>query len=99
MATPNAQLRSPSPTEQTTEPTTLDVPPQEKHPRGEGSQRDVQSMTVAGVTIAGTDDEDPAECLDVNADVGELSDPLVDGVEADEMMKAKLKELDRFAEI
>ena len=63
--TPKAQLRSTSPTKRATEPTTLDVPPQAEHPRGEGSQMDVRSMTVAGVTIAGTEDEDHAEYFDV----------------------------------
>ena len=57
---------------------------------------DVQSMTV--VTITGTEDEDPAEYLDGHEDVGELLDPLVDGAETDETMKAKQRELDRLAE-
>ena len=61
---------------------------------------DVQSLTVAGVTISGTEDEDPAEheYFDGDEDVGELLDPLVDGAEADEMTKAKQSELDRIAE-
>ena len=95
---PEAQLRSTSPTERAAEPMTLDVPPQAQHLRGEGSQMDVQSMTEAGVTIAGTEEEDPAEYFDGHDDVGELLDPLVDEAEADETTKAKQKELDRLAE-
>ena len=41
--TRTAQLRSTSPTNRAAEPTTQDVPPQAKHPRGEHSQMDVQS--------------------------------------------------------
>ena len=39
--TPKAQVRSTSPTKRAAEPTTLDVPPQAMHPRGEDSQMDV----------------------------------------------------------
>ena len=42
--------------------------------------------------------EDPAEYLGGHSDVGELSDPLAAGAEADETMKRKQKELDRLAE-
>ena len=70
-------------------------PPQAKHPRGEGSQMDVQSGTVAGVTTAGTEDEDLAENFQGHEDVGELQDPLVDGAEADETIEAKQKTFDR----
>ena len=66
-----AQLRSSSRTKRVAEPTTLDVSPQAKHPRGEGSQMDNQSMTVDGVMIAGT--EDPAEYFDGHADVASPS--------------------------
>ena len=52
-------------------------------------------MTVAGVRIGGTDDQDPAEYPDGGHDVGELLDPLVDGAEVDETTKAKQNELDR----
>ena len=82
-----AQLRSTSLTERGAEPTTPDVPPQPKHPRGVSSQVDVHSMTVVGVTIAGSKDEDPAEYFNSHQDVGELPDPLVDGAEADETTK------------
>ena len=54
-------LRSTSTTKRAAEPTTLDVPPQAKRPLGEGAQIDVQSLTVGKVTIAGTDNEVPAE--------------------------------------
>ena len=60
---------------------------------------DVQGMTVAGVTIAGTEDEDPAEYFDGHADVRELPDPLVDGAEDHQTMKGQQKELDRLAEL
>ena len=76
----------------------LDVPPQAKHPRGECSQMDVRSMTVAGVTISGIVDEDPAEYFDSHEDAGKLLDPLVDNAETEEATKAKLKELERLAE-
>ena len=69
--TPKAKLRSTSPTKRAAEPTTLDVLPQAKHQRDEGSQRNVRSMTVAGVTISGTEDEDPAHHLHGHEDVGE----------------------------
>ena len=36
--------------------------------RGEGSQMDVRSMSVAGVAISGTDDEDSAEYIDGHED-------------------------------
>ena len=85
--------RSTSPTKRAVELTTLDVPPQAKHPRGEGSQVDVQSMTVAG-----TEDEDLAVYFDGHEDVEDLLDPLIDGAEADEMTKAIQKELDRVTE-
>ena len=55
-------------------------------------------MTVAGVTISGTVDEDPAEYFDSHEDAGKLLDPLVDNAETEEAMKAKLKELERLAE-
>ena len=77
---------------------TLDVPPQAQHPRGEDSQLDVRSVTVAGIAISGTEDEDPAEYFVDHEDAGELQDPLFDHAEAEEAMKAKLKELDRLAE-
>ena len=51
---------------------------------------------VAGVTISGTEDEDPAEYFDSHEDAGELLDPPVDTVETEEATKAKLKELDRM---
>ena len=60
---------------------------------------DVQRVTVARVTIAGTEDEDPAEYFDGHEDVGELLDPLVDGGQADDTTKAKHKGLDRLAEL
>ena len=41
--TSKAQRRSTSLTKRAAEPTSLDVPPQAKQPRGEGSQTDVQS--------------------------------------------------------
>ena len=66
--TPSAQLRSTTPTTRAAEPTTLDVPPQAKPQRGEGSQMDVRSMTVAGVAISGTEDEDCAEYVDGHED-------------------------------
>ena len=71
--------------------TTLDVPPQAKHPRAEGSQMDVRSVTVAGVAISGTEDDDLAEYFDGHEDA-------VDNAETEEATKAKLKELDRIAE-
>ena len=71
-ATPKAQLSSTSPTKRAAHPTTLDVPPQAKCPRSEGSQVDVRSVTVAGVTIAATEDEDAAEYFDGHAHDGEL---------------------------
>ena len=55
-------------------------------------------MTVAGVAISGTEDEDPAEYFDGHEDTGDLLDPLVDNAEAEEATKAKLKEPDRLAE-
>ena len=76
--TSEALIRSSTSTKRATEPTTLDVPPQAKHPRGESSQMDVRSTIVAGVTISGTEDEDPAECFDNHDDAGEFVDPLVD---------------------
>ena len=51
--TPKALIRSSTPTKRAAEPTTLDVPPQAKDPRGESSQMDVRSVKVAGVTISG----------------------------------------------
>ena len=63
---------------------TLDVPLQAKHPRGEDSQMDVPSMSVAGSAISGTEDDDPAECFVDNEDAGELQDPLVDKAETEE---------------
>ena len=42
---------------------------QAKHPRSEGSQMDVRSMTVAGVAISRTEDEGPAEYFDDHEDV------------------------------
>ena len=59
---------------------------------------DFRSFIVAGVTISGTQDEDPAENLDGREDAGEMLDPLVDKTETEEATKAKLKELDRLAE-
>ena len=56
---------------------------------------DVRSMKVAGVTISGTDDEDPA---DSHEDAGELLDTLVGNAETEEATKAKLKELNQLAE-
>ena len=61
VVTPSAQRRSTTPTTRAAEPTTLDMPPQAKPQRGEGSQMDVRSMSVAGVVISGTEDEDSAE--------------------------------------
>ena len=95
---PKALIRSSKPTKRAAAPTTLDVPPQAKHPRGEGSQMDVRSIIVAGVTISGSEDEDPAECFDSREDAGELLDPLVDNAETEEATKPKLKELERLAE-
>ena len=95
--TPSAQLRSTTPTTRAAEPTTLDVPPQAKPQRGEGSQMDVRSVSVATVVISGTDDEDSAEYIDGHEDAGELLDPLLDSDE--EATKAKLKELDRLADL
>ena len=97
-STPKAQLRSPTPTNRAAEPTTLDVPPQAKHPGGEDSQMGVRSVIVAGVTISGSENEDPAENFDSHEDAGELLDPLVDNAETEEATKAKLKELERLAE-
>ena len=77
---------------------TLDVPLQAKRPRGEEPQMDVRSMTVAGIAISGTKDEDPAENFVDHEDAEELQDPLVDNAETEEAMGAKLKELDRLAE-
>ena len=91
--TPEAQLKSATPKKRP-DPKTLDVPPQAKHPRGKGSQVDVQNMTVAGVAISGTEVEDTAEYFDGHEDAGELLDPLVDHAETEEATKAKLKELD-----
>ena len=62
-ATPKTQLMPTPPSKRAAESTTLDVPPQAKHLRGEGPQMEVQSMTVAGVTTAGTEDEDPRRVL------------------------------------
>ena len=59
---------------------------------------DVQNAAVAGVTISGAEDEDPAEYFNGQANVGELPDPFVDRSEANDTMKAKQKELDRLAE-
>ena len=59
---------------------------------------DVRSMTVAGIAISGTEDEDPAEYFVDHKDAGELQDPLVDKAETEEAMKVKLKVLDRLAE-
>ena len=59
---------------------------------------EVRSMTVAGVTTSGTEDEDRAEYFDSHEDAAELQDPLVDNTETEEVTKAKLKELDRLAE-
>ena len=96
--TPKAHIRSSTPTQQAAEPTKLDVLPQAKYPRGEASQMDVRSMIVAGVTIAGTEDEDPAEFFDSHEDAGELLDRLVDNAETEGATKAELKELERLAE-
>ena len=57
-ATPKTHSRSSTPTKRAAESMTLDVPPQAKHPRGEDSQMDVWSMTVAGIATCGTEDED-----------------------------------------
>ena len=56
-------------------------------------------MTVAGVTVAGTEGWDLAEYVDGHADVREFPDHLVDGTEDHQTMKAKQKELDRLAEL
>ena len=72
------------------------MPPEAKHQRGEGSQMDVRSVSVARVAIFGTDDEDSAEYVDGHEDAGELLVPCLDN--AEEATKAKLKELDRLAE-
>ena len=53
---------------------------------------DVRSVTVAGVTISGTEDEDPAENFDDHEYCEELPDHLVDNAEAEEATKAKLKD-------
>ena len=56
-------------------------------------------MTVAGIAISGSEDEDTAEYFVDHEDAREwLLDPLVDTAEGEEAMKAKLKELDRLAE-
>ena len=57
MVTPKAQKRSTLPTKRAAEPTTLHVPPLVKHPRDEAVEMDVQSMTVAGVTTTGIEDD------------------------------------------
>ena len=77
---------------------TLDVPPQGKHPRGEGLQMDIPRYDSGNLTISGTEDEDPAEYFDSHEDTEELLDPLVDNTETEKATKAKLKELDRLAE-
>ena len=77
---------------------TLDVPSQAKQLGVEDSQMDIQSMTLAGIAISGTEDEDPAEYFVDHEDAGELQDPLVDNAETEEAMKVKLKVLDRLAE-
>ena len=55
-------------------------------------------MIVPGVTISGTEDEDPAEYFDSHEDAAELLDLLVDNAETEEATKAKPKELERLAE-
>ena len=57
---------------------------------------DVRSMMVAGITVSGTEDEDPAQYFDSYEDAGEMLDPPIDNVETDEAMKAT--ELDALAE-
>ena len=58
---------------------------------------DVRSVSVAGAATSGTEDEDSAEYVDGHEDSGELLDPLLDN--AEEATKAKLKELDRLADL
>ena len=96
--TPKALIRSSTATKRAAEPTTLDVPPHARHPRGESSQMDVRSVMVVGVTTSRTEDEDPAECSDSHEDAGELLDPLVDNTGSEEATKAELKELNQAAE-
>ena len=57
---------------------------------------DVRSMSVAGVAISGTEDEDSAEYVDGHEDAEELLDPFLDN--AEEATDAKLEELNRLAE-
>ena len=97
-ATTKLHSRSSTPTKRPAESMTLDVPSQAKHPGGEDSQVDVRSVTVAGIAISGTEDEDPAEYFVDHEDAGELQDPLVDNAETEGAMKVKLKVLDRLAE-
>ena len=84
----SGRLRRPS---ELLNPKTRDVPPQAKHPRSEDSQMDVLSMTVAGVSMCGTEDEDPAESFDGHEVAGECLDPLVDPAGTEEATKAKLE--------
>ena len=97
-ATTKLHSRSSTPTKRPAESMTLDVPSQAKHPGGEDSQVDVRSVTVAGVAVSGTEDEDPAEYFVHHEDARELQDPLVDNAETEGAMKVKLKVLDRLAE-
>ena len=61
---------------------------------------DVRSEYDGGWSaMSGTEDEDPAEYFEGHEGAGELLDPLVDNPEGEEARKAKLKELDRLAEL
>ena len=57
--TSKALIKSSPPIKRAAEPTTLDVPPPAKRPRGESSQTDVRTVIVAAVTTSGSEDEDP----------------------------------------
>ena len=81
-----AQLRTTTLTKRAAELTRLDVHPQAKHPRSEGSQMDVRRMTMAGVAVSGLEDEN----IDGHENVGDLLDRLVDNAETEEATKAKL---------
>ena len=49
---PKVQIMSSTPTMRAAKPTTQNVPPQAKHPRGEGSLMNVRRMTAIGVVIS-----------------------------------------------
>ena len=82
----DSESSAPTLTKRAAELTRLDVHPQAKHPRSEGSQMDVRSMTMAGVAVSGLEDEN----FDGHEDVGDLLDRLVDNTETEEATKAML---------